>query len=73
MEKDSRKEQRLAKNYIVHVGVEGFEGVALTSNISRNGMLVIFHEKIPLDEEKELEILIAAENFGHEICLLIQV
>jgi hypothetical protein len=59
-EKD-RKEKRLVKNYMVHVCIEGFEGAALTSNISENGMLVLFHNEIPFAVDREVEILIAVK------------
>jgi hypothetical protein len=57
-----RREKRVSKNYMLHVSIEGFEGAALTSNISRNGMMVLFHDEIPLDIDREMEILIAIEG-----------
>lgn len=60
--KEDRKEGRLPKNYMVHVTVEGFEGAALTSNISPHGMLVLFHDVIPLELNRDIEVLIAIES-----------
>ena len=60
-EKD-RKDKRVVKNYMVHVCIEGFEGAALTSNISKNGMLILFHCEIPFAVDREVEILIAAKE-----------
>lgn len=63
MDKDikERKDKRISRNYMLHVSIEGFEGAALTSNISKSGILVLFHDEIPLDVNKEIEILIAIE------------
>jgi|GEM_PF-2856568 len=60
--KIERREKRISKNYMLHVSIEGFEGAALTSNISKSGMMVLFHDEIPLAIDREIEILIAIEG-----------
>ena len=45
---------------MVHVSIDGYEGVALTSNISKGGLLVICHQKI--SHRNQVEVLIATDN-----------
>jgi hypothetical protein len=60
----NRNEIRLDKKLLVNIGKDGFESMGLTSNISRNGLLVATTELLPVDSEVSIQIGIADETFS---------
>ncbi|HLP57683.1 MAG TPA: PilZ domain-containing protein [Candidatus Deferrimicrobium sp.] len=59
----NRNEIRLDKKLLVNIGKDGFESMGLTSNISKNGLLVATTEVFPVDSEVSIQIGIGDETF----------
>lgn len=53
---EHRTETRVCKKLLLNIDKEGFEGMGLTSNISRNGMFITTMEVFP--ENSEVSILL---------------
>lgn len=62
---EKRNIQRIKKKLVVSFGDEGFENIAITSNISDQGLCVLSH--IPLPENREIRVNLAIEDKIYEI------
>ena len=61
---DKRSELRLEKQLLVNIDKTGFESMGLTSNISKNGMLITTTEVLPLNCEVSILLGVADETFA---------
>jgi Tfp pilus assembly protein PilZ len=56
-----RKEPRIKKNLIVSLSEDGFEGLGMTDNISRDGICVGVDKKIPVNAEIVLSLAVPGD------------
>ena len=62
---EKRINRRIKKKLVVGFGDEGFENIAITSNISGEGLCVLSH--IPLSANREIRLNLAIEDEIYEI------
>jgi len=60
---NDRSEARVEKKLLLNIDKEGFEGMGLTSNISRNGMFITTMEVFPVHSEVSILLGIGDETY----------
>jgi len=60
---NERRETRVEKKLLLNIDKEGFEGMGLTSNISRNGMFITTMEVFPIHSEVSILLGIGDETY----------
>ena len=60
---ERRNNERVKKSLLVNISRNGFEGMGVTANVSRGGMLVATTEKLPEQSEVLLLVGINDETF----------
>jgi Tfp pilus assembly protein PilZ len=60
---EHRIEARVGKKLLLNIDKEGFEGMGLTSNISRNGMFITTMEVFPENSEVSILLGIGDDTF----------
>jgi hypothetical protein len=62
---EKRIDRRIKKKLVVSFGDEGFENIAITNNISDQGLCIL--SNIPLPEKQEIRLNLAIEDKIYEI------